>query len=388
MQFRIDIFHIILSFYSLILISIFSMISENQVLILINSCSFIILLFYFLIFYKSDKYLKILLIFFLLISLGTLCTSWDARSIWLFKTKIFFYETNIFDINNHPQFSHPTYPILGPLFASIFVRSVNFWNEIFPKIGIFFLFIPPLLSLSIFFKNNYLYALFSILLFVVGKYFFNGEMDGLISIYFLNSIILSYNVIFNNGTKNTQLFNILIFNNIILSLLKFEGTVLIILIFLLFLFHFFITKKIKLDKLIWIIISIIPSILWFIYSNHINIVYNLNDSSFSFTNFINRIDNFKDLLLIIKFIMSDEKFLMSLFIFFFIYFKSKERNLFNMVFIINSMYLAILIALYLSTNYDLQWHLSSSINRVIKPITLSFIVITLYCYYLNKLRVK
>ena len=221
MQPRLNFLQIIISFYLLILMSIITVILDYKFFILVNSFLYISLFLYLLLINKTDLFFKLFLIILLLINLSTITTSWDARSIWLFKTKIFFYESNIFNFESHPQFTHPTYPFLGPLFASIFVKTFNFWNEIYPKIGIFFLFIPPLIYLSKTFKKNFLYACLSLILFILGKYFFNGEMDGLISIYFLVSLILTYEIIFLKDNKDFKII-ILFLNNIVISLLKFE----------------------------------------------------------------------------------------------------------------------------------------------------------------------
>lgn len=234
---KINLSQLIISFYFLIILSCITMLLNFELLIIINSLVFLFSLFYFIFFFRINIIFKIFIFLLILINLSTITTSWDARSIWLFKTKIFFYDENIFNFHKHPQFSHPTYPFIAPLFASTFVKSLKFWNEIFPKIGIFFLYLPPLIFLSSKFKKNYLYAFLSISLFVQGKFFINGEIDGLISIYFLTSLILTYEIIFN---KHDQKKNIIIifFNNIILSLLKFEGTVLVLLTCFIFFIHF------------------------------------------------------------------------------------------------------------------------------------------------------
>jgi hypothetical protein len=196
-------------------------------------------------------------------------------------------------------------------------------------------------------------------------------MDGLISIYFLVSLILTYEIIFLKDNKDFKII-ILFLNNIVISLLKFEGTVLVLIIASIFFFYFLFSKKISLKILFLIVISTLPSLIWFLYSNHLNILHNLNDSSFSLDNLINRIDNFNSFFLIFKFFVSDEKFLLSLIIFIYFYFKQKgQKDLFNLTILTNLLYLMILIIFYLSTNFDLEWHLSSSANRVIKPITLS-----------------
>ena len=48
-------------------------------------------LFYFFKF-KENKILFLFIILLLIISLGTPTTAWDARSIWLLKAKIIFYD--------------------------------------------------------------------------------------------------------------------------------------------------------------------------------------------------------------------------------------------------------------------------------------------------------
>ena len=196
MYFKINLSQLIISFYFLIILSCITMLLNFELLIIINSLVFLFTVFYLIFFFRINIIFKIFIFLLILINLSTITTSWDARSIWLFKTKIFFYEENILNFHKHPQFSHPTYPFIAPLFASTFVKSLNIWNEIFPKIGIFFLYLPALIFISSKFKKNYLYAFLSISLFVQGKYFIIGEIDGLISIYFLTSLILTYEIIF------------------------------------------------------------------------------------------------------------------------------------------------------------------------------------------------
>ena len=55
------------------------------------------LIFYFKQFEKN-KFLFLFIILLLIITLGTLTNSWDARSIWLFKSKIIFYDNSILSL--------------------------------------------------------------------------------------------------------------------------------------------------------------------------------------------------------------------------------------------------------------------------------------------------
>ena len=94
MYFKINLSQLIISFYFLIIFSCITMLLNFEFLIILNSLVYLFALFYF-IFFKINVIFKIFIFLLIVINLGTITTSWDARSIWLFKTKIFFYEENI-----------------------------------------------------------------------------------------------------------------------------------------------------------------------------------------------------------------------------------------------------------------------------------------------------
>ena len=129
-----------------------------------------------------------------------------------------------------------------------------------------------------------------------------------------------------------------------------------------------------------------PAIIWLLYSIKIDNVYQLNDSSFAFVNLIDRLNNFDNLMLIMSFLFSDEKFLLGILFFFVFFFKTNNKDLNYLVLSILILYFITLIMIYLSTNFDLSFHLRSSANRVIKPLTLSFFVMTLYNINLYKFK--
>ena len=51
------------------------------------------------------------------------------------------------------------------------------------------LFIPPLIMLKKIFYGNYIYISYSVVLFIVGKQLFTGELDGLLSLYLFISLM-------------------------------------------------------------------------------------------------------------------------------------------------------------------------------------------------------
>ena len=153
---------------------------------------FILLFFYF---NKPNEnwYLKIFFIFILLISLGTPTFEWDPRSIWLFHAKRIFYDNSIFSISdNYASFSHNDYPNLVPALASSLAKTIGYWNEVFPKLAFTLMFLPPLIIIHFFLKGAQYLIFLSIILFIIGKYLFNGWADGLVAVYFGISSFLMY----------------------------------------------------------------------------------------------------------------------------------------------------------------------------------------------------
>ena len=96
MHFKINLSQLIISFYFLIIFSCITTLLNFEFLIILNSLVYLFALFYFIFFFKINVIFKIFIFLLIVINLGTITTSWDARSIWLFKTKIFFYEEKYF----------------------------------------------------------------------------------------------------------------------------------------------------------------------------------------------------------------------------------------------------------------------------------------------------
>ena len=66
----------------------------------------------------------------------------------------------------------------------------------------------------------------SIILFTIGKFLENGEMDGIVSLYFMASALIVYNIKNIKNLSNYEFYTLILFFAI-LSLLKLEGVVLI-----------------------------------------------------------------------------------------------------------------------------------------------------------------
>ena len=332
-------------------------------------------LFYFFKF-KENKILFLFIILLLIISLGTPTTAWDARSIWLLKAKIIFYDQSILSINeNSPDFSNLKYPIIAPAFAASFLKLIGYWNEIFPKATFTLMFIPPLIIINKLMGKNYFLLIIITILFIVGKYLINGELDGLLSIYFVTSALMFYNL--NVKIDSYIYISILILLNIILTLLKVEGSILLFSLVISSLIVFFDNIE-KCKKIILIsILSFVPALIWNIFC-----FYNSSDSTslnnlFMFENLNSRIFYLKNYVIIFEHLMLNEKFLISLFLLFLSLYFFKNHKVSFLTFYTAIIYLFFLFIIYLSTSLDLEWHLNSA-SRVIKPLALFFSIFSIY----------
>ena len=354
--------------------------SSLLILIKLNFTLFIFFTFYYFYKYEKNKFLILFLLALIVISLGIPTDSWDARSIWLFKAKEFFYDHSILSVkNNYAEFSHNNYPSIGPAFVAGLSTLIGYWNEIYPKAGLTLMLIPPLIIVSRFFDNNFFLISISIILFIVGKFLVNGELDGLVALYFVSSVIIIYNL----KNLNNDIFYqclILIFFLIILSLLKAEGTVLLLCSFIGSMFIFYKKKYLCKNLIISFFVSIIPVLIWNYFCIYNNIGNTNSNNIFNINDFTNRILYLKNYILIFEYLLLNEKFLFGLIVFLVSTIYIKNKDILIYVSSISLIYILFLFIVYLSTPLDLEWHLNSA-NRIIKPIALFLSIFSLYSIF-------
>ena len=372
--------NILIILLTIILNYILFLSSSLLILIKLNFILFVFFTFYYFYKYEKNKFLILFLLALIIISLGTPTDSWDARSIWLFKAKEFFYDHSIISIkNNYAEFSHNNYPSIAPAFAAGLSTLIGHWNEIYPKTGLTLMFIPPLIIISRFFDNNFFLISISIILFIIGKFLVNGEIDGLVALYFVSSAIIIYNLKNLNNNIFYQCL-ILIFFLIILSLLKAEGTLLLLCSFIGSMFIFYKKKYLCKNLIISFFVSIIPVLIWNYFCIYNNIGNTNNNNIFNINDFTNRILYLKNYILIFEYLLLNEKFLFSLIVFLVSTIYIKNKDILIYVSSISLIYILFLFIIYLSTPLDLEWHLNSA-NRIIKPIALFLSIFSLYSIF-------
>jgi hypothetical protein len=374
----------------------------NQIIKSINFFTILFFLFYFFIGknFKNYNYLRLFIISLLILSLGSMTVDWDARSVWGFHAKRIFLDDNLyagFD-KYMPYKLMNAYPLLPASLSATLAQIIGHWNEIYPKSTNILVLLPALFVQCSFLKNNksILLWLMFILLFTARNLVI-GLMDGLVAMYFVTNCLIIYNLFIEehliygknsieiNKNKMTLFFSG-IFCGIILSLLKNEGLVIIILLLLsTFLFKIYLKKKIRKREIIFGILIFTPIFAWKLLATY-NGVYPLAIGFNSFDQIILRLTEINNYKLVFKYLLLNEKFIIALLIFFFCIYKNFQNNKLVYSFVITNalMYYITLYIVYFSTPYDLSWHLISSSTRVMPTMVMILIFFSISTFIKKK----
>ena len=372
---------------------LFLSLNFSQLLIKINFLIFLVIVFIFYFQnFLSNPFLKIFFLLIVFISLGTPTFEWDPRSIWLFHAKRIFYDKSIFSVlDNYAEFSHNAYPTLAPAFASSLAVLIGYWNEVFPKLSFSLMFLPPFILIYSFLKNTQYLIFLSIVFFIIGKYLFNGWVDGLVAIYFGSSALLMYIIIITDTDfyKKKLFFYLIAFCFFTsLTLIKNEGIALLLILFVTaFLIKLYKSELRKdVSKLFYLSISFLPIILWkfFCYSKGIGYNDYINENILFYL--LPRLDDLENYKLISYFLLLNEKFIIALLFFLISFWVKWNKELFSFIFLVFIMYILTLFFIFLSTPYDLYWQLDSTAARVVK--TLSFLLAFFGLYNLSYQKIE
>jgi hypothetical protein len=113
---------------------------------------------------------------------------WDARSIWFFHARMIWIEGALRETAGwtHPSivFSHPDYPLLVPAIAAQLGYLKGYWNEFLPKGSLVLMLVPIALWTFSFRKITLSFVLLVLSIFAgLGAWHWNGFMDGYLAIY-------------------------------------------------------------------------------------------------------------------------------------------------------------------------------------------------------------
>ena len=373
----------------------------NQIIKSINFFTILFFLFYFFIGkkFKNYNYLRLFIISLLVLSLGSVTVDWDARSMWAFHAKRIFLDDNLYaGFDKYMPELMNAYPLLPASLSATLAQIIGHWNEIYPKSTNILVLLPALFVQCSFLKNNksILLWLMFILLFTA-RNLVSGLMDGLVAMYFVTNCLIIYNLFIEehlvygknsveiNKNKITLFFSG-VFCGIILSLLKNEGFVIIILLLLsTFLFKIYLKKKIRKREIIFAILVFTPMFVWKLLATY-NDVYALAIGFNSFDQIILRLSEINSYKLVFRYLLLNEKFIIALLIFFFCIYKNFQNNKLVYSFVITNalMYYITLYIVYLSTPYDLSWHLIGSSTRVMPTMVMILIFFSISTFTKKK----
>ena len=378
---------------SLILNYFFWFINSPDFLKILNFLFIIVLSVIFIIspVLKNYFYVKILFSLLFLLILGSPSFSHDLRSIYLFTSKILFYNPNFFETINSYNYDVQkwfdvvnTRPRIVSSLSSSFALLIGFWNEIFPKTTNLFFMLAPILFLSSFFKNKNSQLLFFLLiLFLTGKIIVLGLNDGLLGLYFISTLILLFYIIENPKKKNIKFyyFYLFLFASI-LTLIKTEGTVMLFSITSTYLFfNIYKNKKLNPFIILSLFCSFIPIIMWR-FGNYLNssVIESFQEGN-PFLRLFENIFIFENYKIFFHFLITNDKLLISIFLFAVaIFFFKNKRNYFLNFLILNIiLYFILLVLSYFTSSYGVLVTLTTSSGRTFIPI---MIVMVYYFVYI------
>ena len=300
----------------------------------------IIFLVFFLILYANLKlklYIVLIVLILSIISLGSPVSDWDARSIWLFNSKRIFFNQSLNEYTNYigSEFSHLDYPILVQTLSASLAKLIGNWNEIFPKYSSIIIALPAFIIISDFLKNKMDKLIFFILIFFIyEKVLINGDMDALLGLYTISSLILLINFSKINKFNFTNYLTLFLYL-MTLTMIKVEGLAIFFCLVISYLIVFYNHRKKSNNYLILIFgISLIPIITWKIFIYDKDIISSSYLMISDGERFIENLTNFKFILVLIKYILLNKQMFISLILLLFAlskYFSINKNTLLLMI---------------------------------------------------------
>ncbi len=311
-------------------------------------------------------------------------SEWDARSIWFFHAKMI-YASGSFGLETgwlHPTvtFSHTDYPKLIPTIAGQITHIMGFWNEYLPKLSLLFLLVPAIILLFSFYQRSFSFLVLVLLIpLSFSMQLWTGYMDGYLALYMALSMLLLGR--FYRNLKPIDLISSMICL-ILLVYIKNEGELALILGVFGITFTL-ILKKVKdirknIQKqwpiLLALIIFLIPFALWSLYKHQWGLSNDLEiGSQNSMIQLVKRIENGSFFYIIneVYFVLKDGLFLLVFLLIASIALRKNIPREIVPIFFIGATYCLGIIFIYMTTPWDVIWHVESSVERTILLVIIS-----------------
>ena len=138
----------------------------------------------YLYFFNYNFLFFFLIVFTLSLNLAVdLRLGWDAQNYWIIKSLNFINGGNVFDLQNHAR---PDYPYFGSYLWGVFSSTSLLQHEYFGRIFYIYLFVISIFSITSFVQvsNHYKIIIFILLVIIFkNNYIFNGYQEALVFSY-------------------------------------------------------------------------------------------------------------------------------------------------------------------------------------------------------------
>ncbi len=331
---------------------------------------------------------SLLLLFSALILLGTLFFwykaepwgGWDAWAIWNLHAKFLFYEdawNNLF--TNEIGWTHPDYPLMLPSLIALLWKTVGSVSPMIPALLAYFVFVCILcLIYSSRPGKQYRYiSLVGVVLLILDYHFIREASsqyaDTLVGLYILLSTIL----LGKEANYSSKFYLLIGFMASLPIWVKNEGIV-----FFVFLSFFVLINNLKKrEKILYYLVGTMPMVIlfsWFkiVYApgNDITSAISLDllDKVFAF-------DKYITIAIYLVYTVA-VKFPLLIVFALFLFFNRPRRKIPGIVFVLLTS-LAAYLFVYVITPYDITWHISTSLNRLIHQLYPAFVYCMVLYFY-------
>lgn len=323
------------------------------------------------------RWLPVLLVFLLvLIALGTPSSAWDARSIWLFHGKRIFYDSSVYtQLDGYAPWSHNDYPSFIPALMAGVAEVVGSWNEIFPKAVVPLALAPGLMAIFDRLPGIVPRMLFSVVLcWIGGVHLVDGYTDALLGVYFVATYVSFYDL-FSKAISSGLIGAVLMSS--LLVMVKNEGVALLLCIVgPLTLLAWMRSRKFEVRPLLAAALGALPLICWKLAVSHAGVSNDLAGGDVA-GHLTHRMVDASSYGLIVRGLLLQASVAIFLLPLCLLAWMHGWNSRFSHALTACVAYIVILFLVYLSTPNDLAWHLSTSADRTMIPLSLlaAFIVL-------------
>jgi hypothetical protein len=319
----------------------------------------------------------------IVIALGSPTDGWDARSIWLFHGKRIYLDADLLaQFDNYAAWSHNDYPVLAPALAASIASLIGGWNEIAPKLSALLVMSPALLLAGAILQARDAQLLLCLLLLVFGRtHLVDGYMDVVLAAH-LGAAVLGMVVLVRRAGKPESRIDPSLAMAVglavaMMPLIKNEGLAAAVLalgvvgVLLIWKFRIGWTWKLPLALLVFSV----PTVAWRAAVAMSGIGNDLADGNWP-SRLLERLQDLGSHMLILDAMWKEA--LTAALLLIAAWYLWREKRLAAIGTGVCAAYLALLYLVYLSTPFDLQWHLSTSAGRVtLPPVVLAGVLLCL-----------